>query len=145
MSTTMEEILVVLRNLEQENQALCECIAHLQTNQASISLGCVLVTQPQPKEPQISLPNKFDGTCSKFQGFINQVRSVIRLHPHDQYPTNPTQVGLIGALLSSTILAWFAPYWSISTTKKLGPMSLHTSTQIQLQCNGTFAIPPYID
>jgi hypothetical protein len=115
-------------------------VANLQTNQALISLGCVLVTQPQAKEPQISLPNKFDGTYSKFQGFVNQVRSVIQLHPHD--PTSPTQVGLIGALLSCTILVWFAPCWSINTTKKLGPMSLHTSTQIRFLWNGTCA---YID
>jgi hypothetical protein len=33
---------------------------------------------------------------------------VIRFHLH-QYPTNPTQVGLIGILLSGMALAWFAP------------------------------------
>jgi hypothetical protein len=42
----MEEILVVLKNLEHENQALHESIIHLQTNQASTSLGYVLATQP---------------------------------------------------------------------------------------------------
>jgi hypothetical protein len=62
----MEEVLGILKNLEHENQAPRESIAHLQTNQASTSLGCVLATQPQPKKPQISLLNKFDGTCSKF-------------------------------------------------------------------------------
>jgi hypothetical protein len=30
--------------------------------------------QPQPKEPRISLPHKFDGLWSKFQNFVNQVR-----------------------------------------------------------------------
>ncbi len=103
----MEEILVVLKNLEQENQALCESIVHLQTNQASTSLGCILTTKPQPKEPWISLPNKFDGTHSKFQGFVNQVYLVIRLHLH-WYLTCPTQVGLINTLLSSTTFVRFA-------------------------------------
>jgi hypothetical protein len=42
----MEEILVVFRNLEHENQAFCESVVHLQTNQASISLGYILATQP---------------------------------------------------------------------------------------------------
>jgi hypothetical protein len=42
----MEEILVVLRNFEQENQALHESIVHLQTNQASTTLGYVSITQP---------------------------------------------------------------------------------------------------
>ncbi len=38
MFRSMEEILVVLRNLEHENQTLCEFIAHFQTNQVSTSL-----------------------------------------------------------------------------------------------------------
>jgi len=40
----MEEILVVLKNLEYENQTLHESIAHLQINQASTSLGCISTT-----------------------------------------------------------------------------------------------------
>ncbi len=44
MSTSMEEVFVVLRNLEHENQALHEFVAHLQINQASTSLGCVSTT-----------------------------------------------------------------------------------------------------
>jgi hypothetical protein len=34
MSIAMEEVLVVLRNLKHENQAFCEFVVHLQTNQA---------------------------------------------------------------------------------------------------------------
>jgi len=44
MSIGMEEVLVVLKNLEHENQTLCEFVVHLQTNQASTSLGCVSAT-----------------------------------------------------------------------------------------------------
>jgi len=73
----MEEVLVVLRNLEHENQAFGEYVVHLQTNQASTSLGCISTTQPQPKESHINLPDKFDGTCSNFRGFVNQVCLVI--------------------------------------------------------------------
>jgi hypothetical protein len=47
----MEEVLIIFRNLEHENQALCESVAHLQTNQALTCLGCISTTQPQPKEP----------------------------------------------------------------------------------------------
>jgi hypothetical protein len=64
--------------------------------------------QPQTKDPHISLLNKFDDMRSKFQDFVNQVRLVIQLHPH-QYPIGPTQVGLIGTLLSITTLVWFTP------------------------------------
>jgi hypothetical protein len=41
---TSIEVLIVLMNLEFENQALHEFVAHLQTNQASTSLGCVFTT-----------------------------------------------------------------------------------------------------
>jgi hypothetical protein len=82
MFTSMEEVLVVLKNFEHENQALCEFIVHLQTNQASTFLGCIFTTQPQLKEPWINLPNKFDFTSSKFQGFVNQVHLIIQFHPH---------------------------------------------------------------
>ncbi len=71
MSTFMEEVLATLRNLEHENQAFCECVAHLQTNQVSTSLGCAFTTQPQPKVSHISLFDKFNGACSKFWSFFN--------------------------------------------------------------------------
>jgi hypothetical protein len=73
----MEEVLVVLRNLEQENQALYESIVHLQTNHALSSLGCISTTEPQPKEPWINLLDKFDDIHSNFQGFVNLVHLVI--------------------------------------------------------------------
>jgi hypothetical protein len=56
------------------------------------------MTPSQVKEPQINFLNKFDGMCSKFQGFLNQVQLVISLHP-DCYPNNLAQVGFIGTLL----------------------------------------------
>ena len=31
----------------------------------------------QQKEPRVSLPDKFDGTRSKFRGFVNQIRLTI--------------------------------------------------------------------
>ena len=65
-------------------------------------------TQGTPKEPKIGLPMKFDGTRSQFRGFLNEVRFVIQLHP-SRYPTDASQVGLVGTLLSGTTLAWFAP------------------------------------
>jgi hypothetical protein len=40
----MEKVFVVFRNLEHENQTLCEFVVHLQTNQASTYLGCVSAT-----------------------------------------------------------------------------------------------------
>jgi hypothetical protein len=78
----MEEVFIVLRNLEQENQAFYEYVVHLETNQILTSLGCISTMQPQPKELWMSLPNKFDGKCSKFQSFVDQMCLVIQLHFH---------------------------------------------------------------
>ena len=60
------------------------------------------------KEPKISLPAKFDGSRAFFRGFINQVRLVIQMHP-TRYPTDSSQVRLVGTLLTGTTLSWFAP------------------------------------
>jgi len=46
MSTSIEEILIVLRNFEQENQTLRDFIAHLQTSQVLTILGYVYATKP---------------------------------------------------------------------------------------------------
>ena len=51
------------------------------------------------KEPRVSLPNKFDGTRSKFRGFVNQIRLIIALQPK-RYPTEESRVGLVGTLLT---------------------------------------------
>lgn len=60
------------------------------------------------KEPRISFPEKFDGTRSKFRGFVNQVRLVTLLQPH-RYPTEGSRVGLVGTLFTRQALSWFAP------------------------------------
>ena len=53
----------------------------------------------QRKEPRVSLPDKFDGTRSKFRGFVNQIRLITFLQP-EHYPTDEARVGLVGTLLT---------------------------------------------
>lgn len=74
----------------------------------SQSGGSSSSTMLEVKEPRISLPEKFDGTRSKFRGFVNQVRLVFILQPQ-RYPTDVSRVGLVGTLLSGQALSWFAP------------------------------------
>ena len=62
----------------------------------------------QRKEPRVSLPDKFDGTRSKFRGFVNQIRLITVLQP-GRYPTEESRVGLVGTLLTGQALSWFAP------------------------------------
>jgi hypothetical protein len=62
----------------------------------------------QRKEPRVSLPDKFDGTRSKFRGFVNQIRLITALQA-ERYPTEESRVGLVGTLLTGQALSWFAP------------------------------------
>jgi hypothetical protein len=39
------------------------------------------------------MPEKFDGTRSKFRGFVQQVNLFLQLHP-SRYPDDSTQVAL---------------------------------------------------
>jgi len=65
-------------------------------------------------EPQISLPEKFDGTRFKFRGFVSQVRLIMQLHPH-RYFDDTTRVRFVGTLLTGTAAAWFAPILETSS------------------------------
>ncbi len=65
-------------------------------------------------EPQISLPEKFDGTRLKFWGFVSQVRLIMQLHPH-RYFDDTIRVGFVGTLLTKTTVAWFAPILETSS------------------------------
>ena len=62
----------------------------------------------QRKEPRVSLLDKFDGTRSKFRGFVNQIRLITALQT-ERYPTEESRVGLVGTLLTGQALSWFAP------------------------------------
>jgi hypothetical protein len=66
MVTFMGKVFITLEHMQQNNQTFCESIAHVQSAQTSMSLGCVPMTPSQAKEPRINLPNKLDGVCSKF-------------------------------------------------------------------------------
>ena len=53
----------------------------------------------QRKEPQVSIPDKFDGTHPKFRGFLNQIISITVLQP-ERYPTEEARVRLVGTLFT---------------------------------------------
>jgi hypothetical protein len=65
-------------------------------------------------EPQISLPEKFDGTRLKFQSFVSKVRLIMQLHPC-RYFDDTTHVGFVGILLIGIAAAWFAPILETSS------------------------------
>lgn len=110
-SIPMEEVLRVLQQLQEENANLRSAFDQLRATSSTPPRPAVAVTTPvtqAAKEPRIGLPDKFDGTRSKFRGFVNQIRMIIRMQPL-RYPTEETRVGLIGTLLSGAALSWFSP------------------------------------
>jgi hypothetical protein len=99
----MHNVVAMLQQLWQENDNLRNAMEQLQVAHAPVH-----VPVPQaPKEPRVSLPEKFDRDRTKLWDFVNQVRLVFHLQPH-KYATKETQVGLIGSLLTETTLSWFS-------------------------------------
>jgi hypothetical protein len=60
-------------------------------------------------KPKFIMPEKFNGTRSKFRGFMQQVNLFLRLHP-SRYPDDSMQVAFVGSLLSGRTFSWFAPF-----------------------------------
>nr|PNR52172.1 hypothetical protein PHYPA_008546 [Physcomitrium patens] len=123
----LDAIMNVLATLSQRTAEIEGVVARLHNDGAS-GMGQSRLHQPQTstlgeatlpqvrqaplvlqhKEPRVSLPDKFDGTRSKFRGFINQIKLIIVLQPK-RYPTEESRVGLVGTLLTGQALSWFAP------------------------------------
>lgn len=56
--------------------------------------------------PKICLPEKFDGTISKYRDFVVSIENVFVLNG-SRYPTDEIKVRFIGTLLSRDALSWF--------------------------------------
>jgi hypothetical protein len=109
----LTQILAALQHLQQENVVLRDLVTRLQNQPpppAPVPPALVMVAL----EPQISLPEKIDGTRLKFQGFVSQVRLIMQLHPR-HYFDDTTRVGFVGTLLTGTAAAWFAPILETSS------------------------------
>lgn len=110
----MQEVLATNKSrmdqMTQENLMLHDTITRLEEIVTSFP-HMSSITQSREhiiKDPKLSMPEKFDGTRSKFRGFSNQVKLFIRMQPQ-RYSTEISKVGLIGTLLTGTALAWFGP------------------------------------
>jgi hypothetical protein len=109
----LTQILAALQHLQQENAVLRDSVTRLQNQPPPPTLvppTLAMVTL----EPQINLPEKFDGTRLKFRGFISQVRLIMQLHPC-RYFDDTTRVGFVRTLLTGTVVAWFAPILETSS------------------------------
>ncbi len=109
----LTQILAALQHLQQENAMLRDSVTRLQNQPpppAPVPPALAMVAL----EPQISLPEKFDGTRLKFRGFVSQVRLIMQLHPR-RYFDDTTRVGFVGTLLTGTAAAWFAPILETSS------------------------------
>ena len=124
LTERINQLMEAMHQLQLENDNLRESLRKLQvgtpmevegkdnslptsTNVLPIGSGSRL-SPTTSMEPNISLPDKFDGTRKHFRGFINQIKLIIQLQPQ-RYADDFRQVGLIGTLLSGAAQAWFAP------------------------------------
>lgn len=64
--------------------------------------------QTYPREPKITLPEKFNGDRKEFRNFINQIQLVFMLNP-GRYPNDAAKVGTVGTLLTGKARSWFTP------------------------------------
>src|SRR4051794_34453283 len=105
----MHDMIAMIQQLQQENANMRHAMKQLQVAPGPIFVpASVAVLVPQaPKEPRISLPEKFDGDRTKLRDFVNKIRLVFRLQPQ-RYSTEEVQVGFIGTLLTETALSWFS-------------------------------------
>ena len=99
-----EELNLRLRDLEtQMHNAIGQVHATEVSLPASLQQKVPTTSSNEAKEPQISLLEKFDGTCSKFRGFVNQVQLITILQPQ-RYSTDATCMGLVGFLFTGPAL-----------------------------------------
>jgi hypothetical protein len=99
----IEEMLAPLKcYIEASEAGMAQALSFVQTTHANVPVG-------NAKEPKFIMPEKFDGTRSKFCGFVQQVNLFLRLHP-SCYPDDSMQVAFIGSLLSGNVFSWFAPF-----------------------------------
>ena len=107
----MNDMITFIQQLQQENANIRHAMEQHQVAHAQVHLPAPVanpVPHPQaPKEPRVSLPDKFDGDRTKLRDFVNQIRLVFRLQPQ-RYSTEEIQVGFIGTLLTGTALSWFS-------------------------------------
>jgi hypothetical protein len=109
----LTQILAALQHLQQENAMLRDSMTRLQNQPpppAPVPPALAMVAL----EPQISLPEKFDGKRLKFRGFVSQVRLIMQLHPR-RYFDDTTRVRFVGTLLTGIAVAWFAPILETSS------------------------------
>jgi hypothetical protein len=109
----LTQILAALQHLQQENAVFRDSVTRLQ-NQPPPPAPVPPTLAMVALEPQISLPEKFDGIRLKFRGFVSQVRLIMQLHPC-RYFDDTTRVGFVGTLLTRIATAWFAPILETSS------------------------------
>lgn len=100
----------------QQSDQLTQCLQLKEDMETEIlHLHNQLRAPPEPRpsndyRPRPTLPEKFDGTPSKFTGFLLQCNRVFELYP-TAFPTDLAKVGLITSLFIDAALTWVSPYF----------------------------------
>ena len=117
MQEQMRELMLAMHQLSLSSQGATRLPNNEEVDRVGVAsaptsshaISSPLAHHSSIREPKIGLPEKFDGTRSKFRGFINQVQLVIELQPQS-FPTPGSQVRFIGTLLSGSALSWFSSF-----------------------------------
>ena len=123
--SALNQVMAALEQLQLENESLRRSLHELQNSTthhtspvephlSSASNPTPSSSHPYVLEPNVSLPDKFNGSRAHLRGFINQIRLIIRLQPQ-RYASDFSRVGLVGTLLSGPAQAWFAPLMETSS------------------------------
>ena len=118
--------MAALQQLQHENANWRNSVQELQ---AATTVKPHSIIDPSVVEPNVSLPDKFDGMRSRLRGFINQICLIIRLQPQ-RYSDDFQRVGLISMLLTGQAQAWFAPLVETSSPLLTDFEEVHTDFEV---------------
>jgi hypothetical protein len=104
----IEQILAPFKSYIEASKAIMAQARPIAQALPMVQALCV-VQITHAKEPKFIMPEKFDGTRSKFHDFVQHINLFLRLHP-SRYLDDSTQVAFIGSLLIENALSWFAPF-----------------------------------
>lgn len=106
-SIDLNKLLQAMQQQQHQIQQLQHELAAQKQKNNSAATSAVVHATPV-REPNVRLPDPFNGSPKTLRTFINQIRLVIRQQPIT-YATDDARVGLVGNLFTGPAMDWFSP------------------------------------
>jgi hypothetical protein len=107
--TDPTQLSAALQELNDRVTQLATANEHLTAQNQALNSQLRTAPPREPKEPKITLPEKFDGARANYRGFINQLRLAFQMSP-SRYGTDAIKIATVGSLLNGDALAWYNPF-----------------------------------